>query len=161
VIAVDTGAEKKKLCLSLGADCFIDFKESKDLIEEIKKVCGGIGPHAAVIASSEGAAYNQALEYLRPHGTLVGQSQLLELTLNLTLNNFFCSANTIDKLAVGMPPDTFISASVFWTVFRALRIVGSYVGNRFVSFLSSLLYPFVVLFIHLKLTTTDKMRSKL
>jgi propanol-preferring alcohol dehydrogenase len=47
VIAVDTGAEKKKLCLSLGADCFIDFKESKDLIEEIKKVCGGIGPHVS------------------------------------------------------------------------------------------------------------------
>ena len=57
----------------------------------------------------------------RPHGTLV---------------------------AVGLPPDTYIKANVFWTVFKALRvrpplplpllsltlslsqIVGSYVGNR-------------------------------
>jgi propanol-preferring alcohol dehydrogenase len=55
------------------------------------------------MTSSSGAAYNEALEYLRPHGTLV---------------------------AVGLPPDTYIQANVFWTVFKALRIVGSYVGNR-------------------------------
>lgn len=55
------------------------------------------------MTSSSGAAYNEALEYLRPHGTLV---------------------------AVGLPPDTYIKANVFWTVFKALRIVGSYVGNR-------------------------------
>ena len=52
------------------------------------------------MTSSSGAAYNEALEYLRPHGTLV---------------------------AVGLPPDTYIQANVFWTVFKALRIVGSYV----------------------------------
>jgi len=33
-------------------------------------------------------------------------------------------------VAVGLPPDTYIKANVFWTVFKALRIVGSYVGNR-------------------------------
>ena len=52
------------------------------------------------MTSSSGAAYNEALEYLRPHGTLV---------------------------AVGLPPDTYIKANVFWTVFKALRITGSYV----------------------------------
>ncbi|KAK4699346.1 hypothetical protein P7C70_g6912, partial [Phenoliferia sp. Uapishka_3] len=30
----------------------------------------------------------------------------------------------------GLPPDTYIKANVFWTVFKALRITGSYVGNR-------------------------------
>lgn len=77
---------------------------------------------AAIITSPTSTGYNQALDYLRPHGTLV---------------------------AVGLPPDTYISANVrpspplsrsllissgvtqvFWTVFKALRIVGSYVGNR-------------------------------
>ena len=42
---------------------------------------------------------DRTLQYLRPHGTLV---------------------------AVGLPPDTYIKANVFWTVFKALRIVGSY-----------------------------------
>ncbi|GAA5863883.1 hypothetical protein JCM1840_005803 [Sporobolomyces johnsonii] len=66
------------------------------------KVCNGVGPHAAVIAAAGAAAYEQALEYLRPSGTLV---------------------------AVGLPPDSFIKANVFWTVLRNIRIVGSYVGN--------------------------------
>jgi propanol-preferring alcohol dehydrogenase len=103
VIAVDTGDDKKALCASYGAETFIDFKQPGSIIDHIKAATGGLGPHAAIMASSGGAAYDQALEYLRPHGTLV---------------------------AVGLPPDTYIKASVFWTVFKALRIVGSYVGNR-------------------------------
>lgn len=51
-----------------------------------------------MIASAGGAAYNDALEYIRPHGSLV---------------------------AVGLPPDTYIKANVFWTVFRNVRIIGS------------------------------------
>ncbi|GAA5996310.1 zinc-dependent alcohol dehydrogenase [Rhodotorula paludigena] len=106
VVGIDTGADKKKLLASYGADIFVDFKEHSGngaLIDEVKRVCGGVGPHAAIITSAGGAAYNDALEYLRPHGTLV---------------------------AVGLPPDTYIKANVFFTVFKALRIVGSYVGNR-------------------------------
>ncbi|GAA5965304.1 hypothetical protein JCM8115_002248 [Rhodotorula mucilaginosa] len=106
VVGIDTGSEKEKLLSQYGAEGFIDFKKfSKEgeLIKEVKRVCGGEGPHAAVITSAGGAAYNDALEYLRPHGTLV---------------------------AVGLPPDTYIKANVFWTVFKSLRIVGSYVGNR-------------------------------
>lgn len=103
VIAVDSGEEKKKLCASYGAEIFLDFKDSGNFIDRVKEVTGGLGPHAALMTSSSGAAYNEALEYLRPHGTLV---------------------------AVGLPPDTWIKANVFWTVFKALRIVGSYVGNR-------------------------------
>ncbi|POY76686.1 putative Alcohol dehydrogenase [Rhodotorula taiwanensis] len=106
VVGIDTGDDKKKLLDQYGADAFIDFKNFRDegaLIKEVKRVCGGEGPHAAVIASAGGAAYNDALEYIRPHGSLV---------------------------AVGLPPDTDIKANVFWTVFRNVRIIGSYVGNR-------------------------------
>ncbi|CAG7854163.1 Alcohol dehydrogenase 1; AltName: Full=Alcohol dehydrogenase I [Serendipita indica DSM 11827] len=102
-IAVDTGEEKRKLCMELGAEKFIDFRTSQDIKADIRAATDGLGPHAAVIASSSAAAYNDALEYLRNHGTLV---------------------------AVGLPADSYIKANVFWTVFRALRIVGSYVGNR-------------------------------
>ena len=36
VCAVDTGAEKRDLCLKLGAERWVDFKESKDIVADIK-----------------------------------------------------------------------------------------------------------------------------
>ncbi|CAE6353974.1 unnamed protein product [Rhizoctonia solani] len=103
VIALDTGDEKKELCRKLGAESFVDFKSSPDVIEEIKKVTDGLGPHAAIVASASSVGYDQALQYLRPGGTLV---------------------------AVGLPPGATINADVFWTVLRSITIRGSYVGNR-------------------------------
>lgn len=104
VIAIDTGVSKKALVQSYSPDIvFLDFKDSGNLVDRVKEAAGGLGPHAAIVASGEGEAYTQALDYLRPHGTLV---------------------------AVGLPGKAVIEASVFWTVFKALRIVGSYVGNR-------------------------------
>lgn len=80
VIAIDTGADKKKLCASYGAEYvstlffrsksinyaddkrenskFIDFKDYKDpeaFIKAIKDECDGVGPHAAVVAAAGGA----------------------------------------------------------------------------------------------------------
>jgi propanol-preferring alcohol dehydrogenase len=103
VIAVDTGDEKKALCERLGAESFVDFKTTPNIVEEIKKVAGGQGPHAAIVGNPSPAGYDQALQYLRPGGTLV---------------------------AVGLPPGTKIEADVFWTVVRSITIKGSIVGNR-------------------------------
>ncbi|KAJ7505728.1 mannitol-1-phosphate dehydrogenase [Mycena galericulata] len=52
VIAVDTGADKKKLCLELGADKWIDFKESKDIVKEIQAITDGFGAHSAVVTAA-------------------------------------------------------------------------------------------------------------
>lgn len=103
VIGIDTGEEKKKLVLDLGADAWIDFKECKDCVGEVLRITGGLGAHAAVVAAASEAAYTQGLDYIRPRGTLV---------------------------AVGLPPGTNIKADVFWTTINAKRIVGSIVGNR-------------------------------
>ncbi|KAH8116951.1 mannitol-1-phosphate dehydrogenase [Phellopilus nigrolimitatus] len=102
VVGIDTTEEKKKLVLSLGAEKWIDFRETKDLVADIKAATGGLGPHAAVVAAASQSAYEQAVDYLRPTGTLV---------------------------VVGMP-NAPLGANVFWTVFKSIRIVGSYVGNR-------------------------------
>ncbi|KLO13334.1 mannitol-1-phosphate dehydrogenase [Schizopora paradoxa] len=102
VIAIDTGAEKQKLCLSLGAEKWIDFKQSTDIVKDIKDATGGFGAHAALVTASASAAYEQAVDYLRPTGTLV---------------------------AVGLP-NAPLGANIFWTVFKSINIVGSYVGNR-------------------------------
>ncbi|KAJ6577652.1 chaperonin 10-like protein [Mycena capillaripes] len=103
VIAVDTGAEKKKLCLELGADKWIDFQESKNIVEEIKAITGGLGAHSAVVTAASSSGYKQAIEYLRGGGTL---------------------------MAVGLPGKASLEASIFFTVFKSISILGSYVGNR-------------------------------
>jgi propanol-preferring alcohol dehydrogenase len=103
VVAIDTGAEKKELCLQLGAEKWIDFKESKDLVKDVRDACDGLGPHCALVTSATAAGYQQAVEYLREGGTL---------------------------MAVGLPGEAKLEASIFFTVFKSLNIKGSYVGNR-------------------------------
>ncbi|KAJ7511645.1 chaperonin 10-like protein [Mycena galericulata] len=103
VIAVDTGADKKKLCLELGADKWIDFKETKDLVAEIKAITDGFGAHSAVVTAASSSGYQQAIDYLRAGGTL---------------------------MAVGLPGRATLEASIFFTVFKSISILGSYVGNR-------------------------------
>lgn len=73
-LRIDTGSSKKSACLSLGAEHFLDFQEciaaatisasesgkseaekstivALAVVNEIVRVCGGVGPHAAVIIS--------------------------------------------------------------------------------------------------------------
>ncbi|KAJ7511646.1 chaperonin 10-like protein [Mycena galericulata] len=103
VIAVDTGAHKKNLCLELGADKWIDFKETKNLVEEIKAITDGLGAHSTVVTAASSSGYQQAIDYLRAGGTL---------------------------MAVGLPGRATLEASIFFTVFKSISILGSYVGNR-------------------------------
>ncbi|KAI0034450.1 GroES-like protein [Vararia minispora EC-137] len=103
VVAIDTGADKKQLVEQLGAEVWIDFKESKDIVADIKAATDGLGAHAAVVTTASSTGYEQAIDYLRAGGTLV---------------------------AVGLPGTATLNASIFFTVFKGLQIVGSYVGNR-------------------------------
>ncbi|KZV65771.1 GroES-like protein [Peniophora sp. CONT] len=102
VIAVDTGAEKQKLCKDLGAEVWVDFA-TQDVVKEIVNATNGLGAHAAVVTSASSSGYEQAIEYLREGGTLV---------------------------AVGLPGAAKLNASIFFTVLKSINIVGSYVGNR-------------------------------
>lgn len=106
VIGIDTGPAKRALVLSYGAETFLDFlsyPSPSALTSAILEASASLGPHAAVIASGASAAYSHALSYLRAHGTLV---------------------------AVGLSTDAWIEADVMLTVSKALRVVGSFVGNR-------------------------------
>jgi len=47
-IVVDTGAERRKLALELGAEHFVDFKEVKDPIEEVVALTEG-GAHVCLV----------------------------------------------------------------------------------------------------------------
>ncbi|KAK0229234.1 hypothetical protein EDD85DRAFT_974241 [Armillaria nabsnona] len=104
VIAIDTGDEKRNLCLGLGAEKFIDFRKTEDLVEEVIQAAGGLGPHAALLAVGDARPFNQALMYLRMAGTLV---------------------------AVGMPPgEALLNVPIPLLVAKALHIVGSATGNQ-------------------------------
>ncbi len=98
---LDTGADKRDLVMKLGAEKWIDFKETKDLVKDIQDATDGLGPHAAVITAATGKAYEQAIDYLRPGGYL---------------------------MAVGLPAKASLSADIFFTVTKSISILGSYVG---------------------------------
>ncbi|PSN73971.1 GroES-like protein [Corynespora cassiicola Philippines] len=62
-VAVDTGADKKKLCLeTAGAEVFVDFKETPNVAEQIVKICDGIGAHAVFVTAVQ--TYPASISYL-------------------------------------------------------------------------------------------------
>ncbi|KAJ6605471.1 chaperonin 10-like protein [Mycena vulgaris] len=104
VIAIDTGDVKRDLCLKLGAEKWIDFKKSADLVKDVKDASGGQGPQAAVVAAANPGPLDQAVMYLRPKGTLV---------------------------AVGLPSGTpVLTVPIGVLIIKCLTIVGSANGNR-------------------------------
>ncbi|KAF9481294.1 mannitol-1-phosphate dehydrogenase [Pholiota conissans] len=104
VLAIDTGETKRKLCLSLGAEKWVDFRESSDLIADVKAATDGMGPEAAVIAAGDARPFNQAVMYLRLKGTLV---------------------------CVGMPAaNELLSFPITLLIAKSLTIVGSSIGNQ-------------------------------
>ena len=99
VIAIDTGEQKKALCLRLGATAFLDFKVD-DVEQGIKQLTNGYGAHA-VVCTAGPSAYAQAFRLLRNCGTLV------------------CVGLVTERLPV----------SPFDMLQKAWRIVGSSVGT--------------------------------
>jgi propanol-preferring alcohol dehydrogenase len=59
-IVIDTGAEKKKLSLAMGAEAFVDFKETPDVAAEVKKIADGIGAHGVFVTGVP--AYKTAID---------------------------------------------------------------------------------------------------
>ncbi|KAJ7029750.1 chaperonin 10-like protein [Mycena alexandri] len=105
VLAIDTGDVKQDLCLKLGAEKWIDFKTSKNLVADVKEATDGLGPHAAIVVSSSPGPLDQAALYLRSRGTLV---------------------------AVGLPSGGAVFTIPIGPVLIAklLTIVGSAIGSR-------------------------------
>ncbi|KAL7765347.1 hypothetical protein ACKLNR_003263 [Fusarium oxysporum f. sp. zingiberi] len=103
VTALDGGDEKRKVCTELGADTFVDFKTSTDIVGEIKNATGGLGPDAVLLLAASEKPFQQASQYVKSKGTIV---------------------------CVGLPANAFVKAPVFDTVVREINIKGSYVGNR-------------------------------
>ncbi len=103
MFSIDSGEEKKQLCLKLGAEVWIDFKESKDIVGDVKAATNGLGAHSAVVTTASPSGYTQAVDYLRTGGTL---------------------------MAVGLPGEAKLEASIFFTVFKVCLLRNCFVDMR-------------------------------
>ncbi|TVY49665.1 alcohol dehydrogenase [Lachnellula occidentalis] len=104
IIAIDGGDDKKKMTESLGAQHFVDFSTSKNIVSDVKAATtDGLGPHAVLLVAVNEKPFQQAAEYVRPRGTVV---------------------------CVGLPSGAYLRAPVFESVVKMITIKGSYVGNR-------------------------------
>jgi propanol-preferring alcohol dehydrogenase len=120
VVAIDTGAEKRDMCLNkLGASAFVDFKESKDVVADVRAAANnGEGPQyvfleysprlcpktelltrktysAVILVAVSEKPFHQAAEYVRKRGTVV---------------------------AIGLPADAYLKAPVFESVLKMVNI---------------------------------------
>jgi len=105
VCAIDFGAEKKSYALEkLGAEAYVDIKDKKgeEIVAEVKKVCGGMGPHGALILAPSPDAFRQGVDMLRPMGFAVG---------------------------IALPPADF-PVDIFSLILHRKTIRGSIVGTR-------------------------------
>ncbi|KAK5044465.1 hypothetical protein LTR84_010746 [Exophiala bonariae] len=60
-IAIDTGPAKRELCLRLGAEAFVDFKETTDVTQRVIEITDGEGAHGVFVTAPQ--AYANAISY--------------------------------------------------------------------------------------------------
>jgi propanol-preferring alcohol dehydrogenase len=108
-IAIDTGAEKQKMCTEqLGAEFFVDFASSKNVVADVQKATpDGLGPHAVILVAVNEKPFQQAAEYVRPRGTVI---------------------------CIGLPAGAYLKAPVFESVIKMIRIQGSYDSSEAIDF---------------------------
>lgn len=63
-IAIDGGPEKEKLCLSMGAEAFVDFTKEKDVVGKVIEIADGIGAHGVLVTAYQ--AYKGKVKTLIP-----------------------------------------------------------------------------------------------
>lgn len=103
IIAVDGGADKEKLCLSLGAEHFIDYTSTPDIPAEVQRITT-YGAQGVTVFATAKQSYATAPLLLRPGGTMV---------------------------AVGIPTDSTVMAGTLPGLLatRRLNIVGAMTGT--------------------------------
>ena len=66
VIAIDAGDEKKKLTEELGAEAFVDFSSSQNVVKDVQATTkDGLGPHAVLLVAVNEKPFQQATEVYR------------------------------------------------------------------------------------------------
>ncbi|KAF1962088.1 alcohol dehydrogenase-like protein [Byssothecium circinans] len=102
VLAVDSGAEKERLCKEMGAVEFIDYAKV-NVVEAVRALTDGEGAHGVIMVAGSEKAYEQGPQLVRNNGVFV---------------------------CVGLPPPTFMfPMSPIQIANRGLVIRGSSTGT--------------------------------
>lgn len=104
-IVIDTGAEKHKLAMAMGAEAFVDFKETEDPAAAVIETADGVGVHGVFVTAP--AAYQTAVSYI---GERVGA---VVMCIGLPAKG---------SMILGTDPCDYI--------FKNLSIKGTLVGSR-------------------------------
>lgn len=70
VIAIDSGSDKRQLCLDIGASAFMDYA-TEDVENKVKKLTDGEGAHAVIIVAGSEKAYEKAPDLVRNTGVII------------------------------------------------------------------------------------------
>jgi propanol-preferring alcohol dehydrogenase len=63
IIAIDGGDEKRDMTKQLGAQHFVDFTKSKNVVSDVKAATpDGLGPHAVILVAVNEKPFQQAAE---------------------------------------------------------------------------------------------------
>jgi propanol-preferring alcohol dehydrogenase len=63
IIAIDGGDEKRDMTKKLGAQHFVDFTKSKNIVSDVKAATpDGLGPHAVILVAVNEKPFQQAAE---------------------------------------------------------------------------------------------------
>ena len=63
VIAIDAGDEKKEMTSKLGAEAFVDFSKSSNVVKDVQASTeDGMGPHAVLLVAVSEKPFQQATE---------------------------------------------------------------------------------------------------
>lgn len=78
-IAIDTGDDKKKMCLEqLGSSHFVDFATSKNVVKDVQAATeDGLGPHAVILVAVNEKPFQQAAEVSMSDAHHTAQSNVL------------------------------------------------------------------------------------
>ena len=103
VLGIDGGRAKAYFVLNeLGAQAFLDYTTTKDIVREAINITGG-GAHAVVVTATSSRAFAQGADMLRVGGTLS---------------------------CVGIPPgNVFLETPICAIIIKGLHITGNLVGS--------------------------------
>ena len=122
-LVVDSGSQKRKMALEVGAEAFVDRKEVENVAEEVIRVCDGVGAHAVFVTAVP--AYRSSISLV---GSRVGAKVMCiglrkfgivrSMEVPPTLTSRLAAANAVT-----------IDADPFFAIFKNFGFKGTLVGS--------------------------------